>query len=63
MAREAGGGEVWRGGVDRRDCERGAGKQVGLETEVDVNLVKYRTECVQGLVWMFFRHFSSFANF
>lgn len=54
MAREAGGGEVWRGGVDRRDCEKQGWEACGFRNrEVDVNLVKYRTECVQGLVNLF----------
>lgn len=51
MAREAGGGEVWRGEVDRRDCEKQGWEACGFRNrEVDVNLVKYRTECVQDLV-------------
>ena len=42
MAREAGGGEVGRGGVDRRDCEKQGWEACGFRNrEVDVNLVKY----------------------
>lgn len=64
MAREAGGGEVWRGEVGRRDSEKRGWEAHGFRNrEVDADLVKYRTECVQGLVSIFFRDFFSVANF